>query len=499
VKPLPSQASDVANQPVGVTEEQTQDGGPSSKLDPEHPVTPAKETIILPSQATRPAEPSARLPEASANDESPGFSAGNNALSVLSEALSSVKAVDPVLHNTPTDFAQSSHDGTPTKDPSLATAIPGLLTIALADGGSATVRLAESSLIVAQNGLSAAAAAGSKVTIGTHVFSAAPQGTAVVVDNIATHAVPSPTNPSQTDAPLALVFTADGRILSANNQDNKVLILDGTQVFTAEAGKALTIGSLLVSINPGASELVLGTQTLTVPIKNQHTTAIATAVWTADASTFTAFKQGGTIVVHGSHLTTALEPGATATVAGEVLSAPVSGGLLVHGGNTATFKSADVTIDGVAITTLRPDGQRLVASAAANGDSIVVHQGSGSSFTLAAGEQTVVNGETVSAAHSGGVLVLVNASETVSLSLLPASATMGSSESGSPGSSGRGKTASPSTRSDSTGKTADGGASSSTSTPEAEDLSGGTGRGSVDSVSGLLSLLVFVMACVGLL
>jgi hypothetical protein len=176
---------------------------------------------------------------------------------------------------------------------------------------------------------------------------------------------------------------------------------------------------------------------------------------------------------------------------------PVSGSFLVHGGHTATFKSADATfLDDVAITTLLPNGQTLVVVAAANGDSIVVQQGS-NSFTLASGEQTVVNGETVSA--SDGALVVIHASETVSLSLLPASATMGNSGGGFPGGSGIEKTASPVTRSDFTGKTADGGdASSSTSIPEAESLSAGVGRGSIDSARGLL-LFVLVVACVGLL
>ena len=243
----------------------------------------------------------------------------------------------------------------------------------------------------------------------------------------------------------------------------------------------------------------LGTTTIAFPIRPGETATLGTAIWAADGSVFTALKQDGSIVVQGSDVTIVLEPGATTTIAGEALSVAASGDLLVHGGNTATFESAEATAvhDTVAVTTLLADGQRLVASAKANGDSIVVQQGGSSSFTLAAGEQTVIDGETMSVAQSGGVLGLINASETVSLSLLATSATIKPSEGVHPVGSGTENTASPSTGSGSIGKTADGDdTGSSTSTPGAENLSGDVGRGySARS----LWLLIFAVACVGLL
>jgi hypothetical protein len=116
------------------------------------------------------------------------------------------------------------------------------------------------------------------------------------------------------------------------------------------------------------------------------------------------------------------------------------------------------------------------------------------------GEQTVIHGETMSMAHSGGALVIVNASETGSLSLLTASATAEMPESGHARISGVEKITSPSTGSDYPGQTAEssGASSSSTSPPEAESNSGSVGRGFIDSVRGL-SLFVSVAACVGLL
>jgi hypothetical protein len=476
-EPSSSQARKSNKQPVSAGNEQSQndgrleDGRPSPK--PDNPVTSGTDATKLPSQATKPA------------DDSRGSPGGQNALSVLSEAQSSAEAADPA---TPTP-SNPTHDGPSTSDLVSATPAPESLTISLANGGSATVRMAESSFIIAQYDLSAAAALGGEVTIGAHVFSTAPQGDAVIVDSIATYAVPS-----SADSPPALIFTVDDRILSANQQGDEVLIFDGTKIITAKAGEPFAVGSQTFSVGAGASGLLVGTTTLAIPIKAQETTDFATAVWTADGSTFTAFKQDNFIVVHGPDLKMTLELGTTAAIAGEVLSVPVSGSQLFHGGNTATFESAESTAeDNVTdVTTLRANGQDFIASATANGDTIIIQQGSSNKLTLAAGQQTTVNGEAVSVAQSGGTLVIVNSSETVSILLSAASATVVISDSGFAGNSALGG-------SGSTGPTADGGgASSNTSTPDAMNLSGGVGRGSIDSVRWFL-LLVFLVGCVWLL
>jgi len=174
----------------------------------------------------------------------------------------------------------------------------------------------------------------------------------------------------------------------------------------------------------------------------------------------------------------------------------VSDGFLVRGGKTATFKPVDATLieDVVVVATLL-----LGAFVEASGDAIVVQQGINSRSTLAAGEQTVIDYETMNAARSGGALVIINASETVSLSLLATSAIVDNTEDGSAGSSGVGKIASVSTEPESMSNTADnGGVSSSTSLPEAESHSGSVRRSSIDSARGL-SLFVLGLACVGML
>jgi hypothetical protein len=404
-RPSPSQASDVADESDSADNDEEQVQGndqddntrPSSSSSSGVPLTPAKDDTVSPTSASRPAEPNAGLSGTFPDDNS---STGKNALSILSEALVSAKAADPVIST----------------DPTLS-------------GAHASAKAAGDLLTSTHSGLS---------------------------DALSSARVSHP------------VVHADPNDFAQSSHDE------------APSGDP-------------AEETELGTTTL------------ATAVWTADGSAFTASKQDSSIVVHGSDVTIVLEPGATTTIADEIISEADSGGLLVHGGNTATFESAEATAvyDFVAVTTLLQDGHQLVASVAANEDSIVVQQGSGSSFTLAAGEQTVVDGETVSVARSGGALVVMNANETLSPSLLAASTTAEHSKVFMPRKSSSG-TAAESGVAKSAGETAsdDGGdsasSSSSSSTAEVDNVSGGVGRASIGFVS-RLSLFVLIVACVGLL
>lgn len=481
---LPGSVEDELTQGV----DKIDDGRSSPKTEPDHPVQSAKDDTPPPSQGSRPVEPNTGSSGTAVDDGPPN---GKNALSVLSEAQSSAAKA-----NTPEPSAKSTHDVPPSNDPAPSTEEPAYFTIALADGSSATVRIAGSSVKITQHGLSASAMPGSEVTIGTHVFSAAPQGNAIIVDHTATHTIPLPAS-SRPD----MTFSADGRILSANLQDGKLLIANGHKTFTAHAGETVTIGSQTISIGSNTAEVILGTKTLTLPTKGKETpAALATAMWTADGSILTAFKQSDSIVVQGSDGTTTLRSGgAPATVGGDILRVPASGdGWLVIGGETLTFSTVGTpsTVgSGVAVTTLLPDGQELVASVI-DGESIRVRIGSssnGGGFTLTAGERIVINGEIVRVGQGGGVFVV--GSETISLSF-PASITEGSS-SGSTGVSGQGGTSTGDISGpESAGETAtiDGEGRNDSASQETESFSGGVGRGYLCSLPEVL-LCVCAVAC----
>ena len=108
-RPSPSQASDVANESDSADNYQEQVQGndqldntrPSSSPSSGVPLTPTKDDTVspTPTPASRPAEPNAGLSGTFPDDNSP---AGQNALSILSEAQASAKAADPVISTDPT-------------------------------------------------------------------------------------------------------------------------------------------------------------------------------------------------------------------------------------------------------------------------------------------------------------------------------------------------------------------------------------------------------------
>lgn len=296
--------------------------------------------------------------------------------------------------DSPTDSPDTPHDG---NEPTI---------VSLVGGGSATIYQAESSIVVAQDGLSAGAAQGGEVTIGTHVFSAASEGNVVVVDNAATHSVPPPAN----QHPAEATFSADGRVVSAVREGSAVIVADATQAITAKAGETITIGSETVKINTDGSGFEVGSSSIAIPNKADAGSQESVAVWTSGAETFTAIAHDdSSVVVLGPDTTATLAAGAAATFAGKVFSVPTAGSVVVHGDKTATFDAADAP----SATTIEQNGQELIVSA--TDDSIVLQQGS-STVTLTPGQQTVVDGNTLSAASSNAAVV-VNGSETISLQI----------------------------------------------------------------------------------
>jgi membrane-bound inhibitor of C-type lysozyme len=399
-------------------------------------VEPAKEEHSSPAPA--PATDLAQHDSISGESTAIAFNSGaiTNALSILVAAAQSSAEAATGSSYFDTGHIQSSHADPAIDDDSepLASGHEPM-TIALADGSSATVLFSDDSVVVAQNGLSASAAAGSEVTIGTHVFGAAiaSDSEAIIVDSSATtHAVPRPE-----DELPAMRVTVDGRVITASRRGSDVVIVDGSRTLSAQAGNnPITLGPQVISVNAGASELVVGTSTIAIPHKVDDNTAAATAAWKADGSAFTAIMQGDAIVVYGSDTTITLQPGATATVGSEVLSIPASGGMLLYDGITVGFHKANPASRGD-VTKLLPDGQTLTAFAVGE-DSVVfmIHQSASSSsiITPAAGAQGEAHGATLGIANkSGEMAVVADGSETPSLPQPARSSTIAMISGGRPG------------------------------------------------------------------
>jgi hypothetical protein len=279
--------------------------------------------------------------------------------------------------------------------------------VTMADGGSISIQNIGSSFVIQQGASSVTAAHGNEISMGAHVFSAASDGEDIVIDHSITHLLPSA---AKQPPAFATFVAADGGVVTASRQSSVIVLADGTQTLTAHFDSTVKVGSQDVVVAADGEELVAGSSTIRIPADIDRETDGPTAVWTSGLSTFAAIAQGASVVVHGPDITATLAAGVTSSIAGEVFGVPSSGNLLVHDGSTLTLKAGKATGTGAAVTLLQ-DGIELVASAA--DDAIVVQQGT-STFTLAAWQETTVEGHKLSAARSGLVLV-VDGTETVSL------------------------------------------------------------------------------------
>jgi hypothetical protein len=118
-------------------------------------------------------------------------------------------------------------------------------------------------------------------------------------------------------------------------------------------------------------------------------------------------QEASTVVLEAASTTLKISPGAAVTLGGEVFSLPTAGDIFIHDGTTFAF--THTTLSAGPSYTAAATGQSL--SAFDVGSSVVVIA-DGSTITLADGAQTEIGKETLSAASTGGV-VIVNGTSTL--------------------------------------------------------------------------------------
>ena len=232
----------------------------------------------------------------------------------------------------------------------------------------------------------------------------------------------------------ATVITANGAIMTVSEQSDgsgAIIAASGSTV-TLRAGETRILGSQTIAApSVGGGMMIDGstfdvpTAASTVPVSLQ-----SAATWTKDGQTYTAIFQDGSFVLEGTDTTTTLPPGSIATFAGQTVSGPSStsgssaGLAIAHDGTTATLQATSF-LDGARSdrTTFVLNGQTATA---VNAGSMVILSHGGATMTLSAGQQSVLDGETISVLPSANQIV-VNGTETVSLPVIPTHTTASSS------------------------------------------------------------------------
>ncbi|OQN96747.1 hypothetical protein B0A48_17171 [Cryoendolithus antarcticus] len=230
----------------------------------------------------------------------------------------------------------------------------------------------------------------------------------VVVDGTTVHV-----NPATVSAGTA-VFTQDGHTITAIRQGNSVVLQEGGKVTTVPADATVAFAGEVIT-DPGA-----------------RITAAPAALTTIldDGQTLTALDTGGSIVLIEDGSTVTIAKGQQTVFRGETISALSTGAaLVVNGSQPLSLTSSPAA--GTAFATLVHDGRTLTALDA--GPSVVLVE-NGTTITLAKGQQTVFDGETISAMPTGGAVVLDGAT-TLSLTSGAPTTTESGVDAGSGGSS----------------------------------------------------------------
>jgi hypothetical protein len=272
-----------------------------------------------------------------------------DALSVLLAAQSSIPATahnqehaDPVHPPQATSQKSELSEGFDPPASPRPLSVPNPTVLTVANGDPITIQQVGSSIVVQQGGSAVTVAQNSQATIAGHIFSAAPDGGAIIVDHSITHSVLS----SALGQTAFATVVAGGETITALRQGSNIVLAAAgdTQTQTIELGGAVKIGSQTANVASDGEQLVVGSSTVVVPAN----------------------------IVNG------------------------------NGG------ASDATRAGSA-TTLLQNGSELIASAAEG--AVVIQQGT-NALTLAVGKETVLDGNTFSAARSGGALI-INQSETI--------------------------------------------------------------------------------------
>ncbi|KAK4540424.1 hypothetical protein LTR36_009281 [Oleoguttula mirabilis] len=219
--------------------------------------------------------------------------------------------------------------------------------------------------------------------------------------------------PQTAASPVVATIGSDGAVVTASVLDGSIAVaISGSSTVLATgqvatvAGHYVSIASYGVHIDSSAIVTLLSPSTSNIGADAQSTRVAATG---SDGEVVLVGQVDGSLVVQGVSSTVTLAPGQGTFIAGQEVSAALSGGgIVVDGSRTVQLGSSSATpLPGAVFTGAQ--GQTIGVSGVDGG--LQLADGS-STATLKAGDTTVYVGRTISAAQSGSYAV-VDGSSTV--------------------------------------------------------------------------------------
>lgn len=297
------------------------------------------------------------------------------------------------------------------------------------DGQTFTAISSNGAVIIQGNGAKSTLAAGATATFAGQIIQVPSAVDAIVINGAAvsfTSPAGSANHQSNKDPPT-VTFAESGQIFTVAVQGNSLVLKAAGSTTTMAYGAQGTFAGLSVSMpsSPGIDVVNINGKSFTLQDSSDEPggkkaslqTQLA-AVITQDGKTFTAILQSASaVILEAASKILTLPPGAVVTLDGRVFSVPTAGSILVHDGTTITLKPTTVSTNAPGPSNLPSHaGQRL--SATDLGSSIIVMLDGSSTITLADGAQTTIGKDTISAASTGGAIV-VNGTSTLIASSTP--------------------------------------------------------------------------------
>ncbi|KAK5004568.1 hypothetical protein LTR28_008725 [Elasticomyces elasticus] len=214
------------------------------------------------------------------------------------------------------------------------------------------------------------------------------------------HQSPTPVHAS------GVYAVAGGQSFTVAPLGSSIVVNGGGTTFTLADGSATTAnGQIFSAASDGGSVFIDGSRYLfsaTVPVSATATGAVITAT---NGRPISVVQDGSSVIVYEDGTSFTLPAGSATTVSGQRFSAVTGGGSIVVDGSTfaLTALAPASAITTAAVVFTDTNGQAM--SVIQYGNSIVVHE-NGTTFTLADGAATTVNGETYSVASSGGNIAI---------------------------------------------------------------------------------------------
>jgi hypothetical protein len=206
---------------------------------------------------------------------------------------------------------------------------------------------------------------------------------------------PNPFNPAvesqEVNDPATAVFTVSGHKVTAVLDGSSLLIeAAGTTTAMSHGAKGNFAGQVVSMPKVGDSFINVNGEAVTLQsIDGKSTAVIPTSVfWTHNGDTLTAeMREGSAMILKAASTTVRIPADSMVTIGDAVYSLQPDGVVMVHGGTRVTF-------------------DRASQSTVSAGRSFAVVVSDGKTITLNDGAQTRLGEETVSAASTGGVMII---------------------------------------------------------------------------------------------